>query len=338
MKYFSAIFCALTASVLAFSGCSQSKSIKSFEAMNTFMTIQSWGKGCEKANLAVQKRIDVLEDMLSTTKNNSDIYKLNNSQETEISVHPETFQLLQFSQGIAVKTKGALNPCLYGITSAWGFTTGDYRVPSQDEINFLLKHTDYNHMEFNQEAGTVRLETGMALDLGAVGKGFAGDQAIKILKEQGIKSAILDLGGNVQTLGKKIDGSDWNVGIKDPFGGKAVAGIRISDKAVITSGGYERNFTADDGKSYIHIFDGKTGRPVENDIASVTIVADSGIYGDALSTALFVMGLKESQDYWRSVKDFEFFIINKDNCCFYTEGLEEKLRIIGDFAEITVVE
>lgn len=326
--------------IIAFllTACGQTKDIKSFEAMNTFMTVQAYGKNAKKAKQLIKQRIEVLEDFFSTTKINSDVYKLNNSQETETVVHPETFEILQFALKMANETSGALNPCLYNITSAWGFTTGSYRVPSQDEISFLLKRTDFNHLQMDQERSTVTLETGMQVDFGAVGKGYAGDQAIKILKEQGVKSAILDLGGNIQTLGTKPDGSEWKVGIKSPFGGRAVAGVKVCDKAVITSGGYERFFTADDGNSYIHIFDGKTGRPVKNEIASVTIICESGLYGDSLSTALFVMGTEKAVAYWKTHREFEFIIITIDEDLIYTKGLESKIQLLEDFESVTVIE
>ncbi|MBO6100321.1 MAG: FAD:protein FMN transferase, partial [Spirochaetaceae bacterium] len=175
------------------------------------------------------------------------------------------------------------------------------------------------------------------LDFGAIGKGYTGDEVIKLLKDNGIKSALLDLGGNIQALGKKADGTEWTIGIKSPWTGKAVAAIKIADRAVITSGGYERFFTADDGHNYIHIFDSKTGRPVDNGIAGVTIIAESGLYADALSTTMFVMGLEDAAAYWRHNSDFEMIIFTENQDLYYTEGLQEKLNLLADFNSVNVI-
>jgi len=323
---------------LLLTSCTPKKDVISFEAMNTIMTIQCYASNPAKINQQVQERVLYLEDLISTTKDQSDIYKINHNQKQVIPVQKETFDLIQFSKDMAVKTNGALNPALYPITSAWGFTTGNYHVPADAEIKDLLTYTDFNKIALNKENCTVAVEENMMLDLGAVGKGFAGDQILELMKSKGVKSAILDLGGNIQTLGNKPDGSRWTIGIKNPWGGNAVIGLRISNQAVITSGGYERYFTGDDNQNYIHIFDGTTGRPVSNDVASMTIVCDSGLYGDALSTSLFVMGAKKAVEFWRSNPDFQFLLIKNDGTLIYTKGLEDSINIMADFSYVHVVE
>lgn len=337
MKKIVAVEVFLISTILLFSSCSKSKDIKSFEAMNTFMTLQSYGSKSKKANLAVENRIRELEDSISTTKEHSYIYDLNNSSNKEIELPQDIYDLLSFSLNISKESNGALNIALYPITSAWGFTTGNYRVPAKEELEDLLKFTDFSKIQLLDNR-KVKLADGMKIDFGAIGKGFAGDEAIQILREQGVKSAILDLGGNVQVLGAKTDGSDWTIGIKNPWGGPVVAGVRIKNQAVITSGGYERYFTGDDGKNYIHIFDGKTGRPVENEIASVSIITESGLYGDALSTTMFVLGLENACKYWKLHQDFEMLIITNDKNLYYTSGLKDKLSLRYDFNNVFIVQ
>lgn len=317
-----------------FVSCNSQKDIKSFEAMNTFMTIQSFGSKAKKANIAVQTRIENLEKDISTTKEESFIYKINHNNGNPVQVNSDTFELINFAINKAYESEGALNIALYPVISAWGFTNGNYRIPAKDEIQNLLTHTDYTKIILRDDK-TVSVDNEMKIDLGALGKGYAGDEAIKILKNMGIKSAILDLGGNIQTLGAKTDGSDWTVGIKNPWGENGViAGIKIRNQAVITSGGYERFFTGEDGKKYIHIFDGKEGRPVENEIASVTIISDSGLYGDTLSTTMYVMGLEKACKYWMEHRDYEMVIITKDQQLYYTTGLKDKLILRYDFSNI----
>lgn len=341
-----------------FSSCTKSSNKEntlSFYAMNTFMTIRSFGKNSKEANLKVQQRIFQIENELSVTKENSDVWKINHSDGLPTIVSEETASLLHFALDLAKKTDGAFNPCLYPITSAWGFTNENYRVPSEDEIQNLLNYVDFNKIEFSKNQNTgenqISLQKNMMIDFGAIGKGFACDESIKILKENGIESAVLDLGGNVQVLGSKKDSKlgevDWRIGIKNPDQSSSVsalAGLNLKDKAVVTSGGYERFFVDDDGKKYIHIFNSKTGKPVENEILSVTIIADSSLWADSLSTTLFVLGKNKAIDFWKNFSwqddsknsypqllDFDFVILTDDNSIFYSQGIKDKIFFLTDF-------
>ena len=297
------------------------------------MTIQATGKNPEQALAAAQERVMEIEGNISTTLNSSDVYRLNHGE--KITVSQDTRILTTYSLNLAQQTQGALNPALYPVTSAWGFTTGTYTVPTAFELSQLLPLTDYKKIKLNWDR--IELEPGMALDFGALGKGYAGDEIVRILKERGITSALLDLGGNVQALGKKTDGTMWNIGIRNPWGGSASAALKIADQAVITSGGYERFFTASDGHQYIHIFDSNTGYPVENGVVSVTIVAESGLYADGLSTGMLVMGLEKASDFWKQHKDFEMIIFTEDHNLYYTEGLVKTITVLGDFNSVNII-
>lgn len=327
------IVSAIVFAAFLFVSCGEQKATTSLNAMDTFMTIQVYGKKPDIALEKTKKLIYQIERNISTTNQASDVYRLNHGE--KISASGDTLTLTKYGLDFAKQTNGVFNPALYPVTSAWGFTTGAYKVPSKNQIDELLPLTDYSKIQVNDDC--ISLEHGMALDFGAIGKGYTGDEAIKLLKANGIKSALLDLGGNIQALGKKADGTEWNIGIKSPWTGKAAASIKISDKAVITSGGYERFFTADDGHNYIHIFDGKTGRPVDNGIAGVTIIAESGLYADALSTTMFVMGLEDAAAYWKEHSDFEMIIFTENQDLYYTEGLDGKLQLLADFASVNVI-
>ena len=316
-----------------FISCGEKKASTSLNAMDTFMTIQIYGKKTDMALEKTKKLIYQIEQTISTTDEASDVYRLNHGE--KISVSNDTLTLTKYGIDFAKQTDGVFNPALYPVTSAWGFTTGDYKVPSDNQIKELLPLTDYTKIQI--DGSSINLEDGMALDFGAIGKGYTGDEVIKLLKDNGIKSALLDLGGNIQALGKKADGTEWTIGIKSPWTGKAAAAIKIADKAVITSGGYERFFTANDGHNYIHIFDSKTGRPVDNGIAGVTIIAESGLYADALSTTMFVMGLEDAAAYWRHNSDFEMIIFTENQDLYYTEGLQDKLNLLADFNSVNVI-
>lgn len=317
------------------------KSTTNITAMDTFMTIQIYGdkKITDIANQKAKEEILRIEKLLSVTDSESEIFMLNHHQNEWLDVNQTTWEILLESKKMAQLTKGAFNPCLYPVLSAWGFTTGSFSVPDNQTIQNLMQFTDFEKMDF-EDSCRVFLPENMMIDLGGIAKGFTGDKIIQILKKNGIESALLDFGGNIQTLGTKPDGSKWNIGIKNPLTGEVAAGIKVENLAVITSGGYERFFTTSDGKKYIHIIDSKTGFPVDNEIASVTIVAESGTYADALSTALFVMGTEQAFSFWKKCKsehqnthqNFEMLIFTKNKQTFVTKGLENKVDFIdGDF-------
>jgi thiamine biosynthesis lipoprotein len=185
----------------------------------------------------------------------------------------------------------------------------------------------------------------MQIDLGSVAKGYTGDCILEQFRNQGVTSAILNLGGNVQTLGAKPDGSPWRVAITDPVSAGNAGMVEIIGKAVVTSGGYERYFE-EDGVVYRHIMDPSSGYPVDNDLLSVSIIGDSGLVCDALSTALFVMGLDRAAAFWKAwgsdsngACDFEAVFITVDGKIYITEGLEDSFSPLGTYkgTEPTVI-
>ena len=317
----------------------ETSAAKSFEAMNTFVTLRSFGKDPGQANDSVEALVKRLEGLLSTTIDTSYIYRMNHAEGTPVRVPFPVYELVAFSLQMAESTDGALNPVLYPVVRAWGFTTGEYRVPPESEIAEHMLHTNYNEVRLDKtpEGVDISLAPRMMMDLGAVGKGYAGDKALALLKGLGMKSALMDLGGNVQVLGCKVDGKPWKVGITNPWGGPAIGGISVCDRAVVSSGGYERYFEHG-GKRYIHIFDGKTGHPVDNGLSSVTIVASSGMYADALSTSLFVKGAVGAIGYWKSHRDFDMLLMTSEQELYYTEGIRDVLKISYPFKKTIVLE
>ena len=316
--------------------CSQKKTSESFTAMNTFMTVSiysSSSKTGEAVCRQIQSRVDELEQILSTTLPSSDVYFINHNSELPSSLKPDLISLLDFCGQMYEKTDGLFNPALYPVIREWGFTTGEYKVPSDERIRGLLLHTDFSKLYEDEK---------IELDFGAVGKGYAADQALLILEENGIKSALLDFGGNIQAIGKKPDGSLWKVGIKNPWNGEVACALSVESKAVVTSGGYER-FFEEDGTRYIHIFDPATGRPSQSDLESVTIVCESGKYADALSTALFVMGKDKAVSWWKnqmtekSIPAFDFILITKSAELIYSSGLEKVIEPIYQFESVKSV-
>ena len=307
---------------------------REFFAMDTYMTFTAYGQEADTALQEAEEEIHKLEGEWSVTDENSQIYKINHSQGAPVTLSQDTAKILDFAMEMARQTDGALDPTIYPIMTAWGFTTDQNRIPSSEEIESLLENVGYEQAALN--GNQIHLPAGMELDLGAVGKGYAGDLAAEILKERGITSALLDIGGNIQAIGSRPDGSDWRLGIRNPFGEGQVGVLSVSDRAVVTSGNYERYFVGDDDQIYGHIIDPSTGYPADTGLASVTIIAEEGKVGDALSTAMFVKGPQEAEEYWRAHQDFDMLMITEDGEIRLTEGIEDSFTLSGSFANMEV--
>ena len=307
----------------------------SFFAMDTYMTIRAWGVDDDDL-AAAQELVDDLESRFSTTDDSSEIAILNASGCNELSA--ETLGLLNRALELCELCQGYLDITIYPVVKAWGFTTGDYRVPAAAELTELLKLVDWRQVSLSDHL--VSLPEGVQVDLGSIAKGYAGDRIIELLRSSGAEHALLDLGGNIQTLGTKPDGSDWRIAVKDPEKDSIVGVLAVSNRAVITSGGYERYFIADDGELYWHIMDPASGYPARNGLISVSVVGDEGAYCDALSTALFVMGEEKAIDFWLQRGDFDMVLIREDGTILITPDLAESftldsgsarpLQVIGD--------
>lgn len=269
-------------------------------AMDTYMQITAYGSHAEEAVKRAVEEIKRLESKLAASVINSD-------NGAVLSVEGE--YLLERSLEIGDMTEGAFDITIYPIVKAWGFPDKNYRVPTSDELKELLNRGDTTPMEY---------------DFGGIAKGYTSDCVAKLMSECGVKSAILNLGGNVMTIGKKPDGSNFRVAIKNPDKAKDELGIlQVCDQAVITSGGYERCFEAE-GKTYHHIIDPETGYPAENGLISVTIVSKEGTLADALSTALFVMGKEKAVAFWRENScDFDFILYDNDGSLYVSEGIAD---------------
>lgn len=244
-------------------------------------------------------------------------------------------ELMEQALELCRRTGGALDISVYPIVRAWGFTTGSYQVPDEETIQSLLPLVDYTQIQYDAATGVVTLPEGMEIDLGSVAKGYAGQLAAQMLREHGVQSALLNLGGNVQTVGTKPDGSPWQIGIKDPQGEDAMMVLSVEDQAVVTSGGYERYFEQD-GQTYWHIMDPSTGHPADSGLLSVTIVGKQGIICDGLSSSLFVMGLEKAADLWAQSGDFEAVFVTASGEVYITEGLQDRFALTEQYADTPV--
>lgn len=296
---------------------------KEFFAMDTYMEVDAYGDNGEKAVAKAEKEVNKLDSILSTGKSTSEISKLNKNKKQVVSA--DTMSLIKESVKISKETNSAFNPTIYPLMELWGFTTKNYYVPKDNEIKPLLNHMDIDNIKIDESKNEVSFkDSNMKIDLGAIAKGYTSSKIIDIFKDNNIKSGMVTLGGNVQVLGKKPDGSLWKVGIQNPIGEDEYLGVlQTSDKAVITSGGYERNFTKN-GKFYHHILDPSNGYPANNGLTSVTIISSDGTLADALSTSLFVMGKDKAIDFYKkSNYNFDFILYTSDNKLIISDGIED---------------
>jgi len=307
----------------------QAGDTQQFFAMDTIMSI-TVHDGAEGACSAARARVDELDAALSRTRVDSEISLLTGAagDGSAIALSKPVYDLLVMAVALSQRTGGAFDPTVAPIMDAWGFTGAEHRVPDADELDRLLPLVDTSALVL--EEGSARLTTkGMATDLGAIAKGYAGDEVAAVLSEYGVTSALISLGGNITALGTRPDGSSWRLAVRDPANESSyVCILSLADKTVSTSGGYERNFEQD-GAIYHHIIDPDTGYPAQSGLTSVTVVSPSGVTADALSTALFVMGETAAMALWRVSDDFEAVLVREDGVVLVTAGLENSLDFQG---------
>ena len=303
---------------------------KQVYAMDTIMILTAYGPNAAEALDAAEERILALEADFDPASETGSIHALNAAAGGRTAVSEDALSLIRTSMYWWEATDGALDPGLYPLSKAWGFIGGEYRVPDSREILSLLARKQTGSLLVDEKAGEVSIPAGMEVGFGAVAKGYTAQAVVDLLRDMGVTSAILSLGGNVQTLGDtKPDGSAWKVAVQDPEDtGSYVGVLSVGEAAVVTSGGYQRYFEQD-GVTYIHILDPETGRPVDNDLTSVTVVTEDGASADALSTSLFVMGSEKALAFQKEQGSFEMVLITKDGEVLITEGLAEMFQESG---------
>ena len=321
----------MTAALLPACKPAESKVSESVFAMDTYMQLDVYGtRECLEK---LKTEINRLDGLLSPTDENSDIYRVNQGGTAQVS--GDAARLVKRSLELCGQTNGNLDITVYPIVEKWGFISQNYTIPSKDELNALLKNTGYGKVKADDIIITVPV--GFKLDLGAVAKGYAADRSKEILNDAGIDSALLNLGGTVLAFGKKPDGENWKVGVTDPKNTDEYMGvIECADTTVVTSGNYERYFEKN-GKRYCHIIDPKTGYPADNGITSVTVISDDGTKNDALSTALFVMGVDKAKEYIKTDGSFDCIILTEDNKAYITEGIKDSFSLKNSDYEINIV-
>jgi len=298
--------------------------------LGTVVTVTLYDNGSDELLDKAFARLLEIENLMSANLDASEIGRINLMAGKEaVTVSEETYNVIEQALYYGDISKGTFDITMEPVVKLWKIGTDEARVPSENELNQALTKVDYRLVELDEDNKTVFLpEEGMGLDLGGIAKGYAADELVKLLVNEGVSSAMLNLGGNVFAMGSKLDGTDWNIGIQNPFDERnQYFGIAsIKDKTVVTSGPYERYFE-ENGKRYHHIFNTTTGMPVENDIASVSVISNTSIDGDALSTTLFALGVKEGIQLVETLDGVECIYVDYDKKVTVSSGLREHFRI-----------
>ena len=298
--------------LLCLTGCkSEQKLTKQIFAMDTYMELTAYGDHAEAALSDVINTINESAVALDPEVEKSAVYALNHAEGTPVTVDPLIADMLSTAQTVYTQTGGALDLTVYPIVKAWGFIDSGHTVPTAEELDALTSVPCFDAVSL--DIHTVTMPAGTEISFGAVAKGALAERSKEIVKEYGVKSAFLSLGGNVQTIGLKPDGSKWRVGVQDPNNLTGYLGIvSMGEQAVVTSGSYQRYFEAD-GKTYHHIIDPATAAPAESGLVSVTILCDSGTMADCLSTAMFILGEEDALEYRSTYGGFDMILVTEDN-------------------------
>ena len=276
--------------------CSHEKP-KYEQLLGTICSINLFEDGTDELYEKLFDRLREIDNEFALDKKNSDLYRINSRAFVEpVTVGEDVFSVMEFSLLISKITDGAFDASIEPLVKLWNINSISPHVASLEELEKILPLVDYKNIVLNRENRSIHfLREGMGLDFGGVAKGFAADEVIKICEQHGVHRAIIDLGGNIYVYGKKSNSKDWNVGIKNPEYPDSAPLVRITvpQTSIVTSGIYERYFEAG-SKRYHHIFSPFTGAPVENDLASVSVISKNSMLADGLSTAFFVLGERKS--------------------------------------------
>ncbi|MDV4149523.1 FAD:protein FMN transferase [Clostridium sp. AL.422] len=316
-------------------GCSNNNKVmeplsRSEILMGTVVTVTLYDSNDEEVLNKVFTKVKELESTLSINENGTLVDKINESAGiTPVKVDDDTYTLVKKGVEYSKLSNGLFDISVGPIVKLWNIGLPEAKVPTQEEINEKLPLIGYQDIELNDTDKTIYLKRkGMMIDLGGIAKGYTADVISDILTEQGVKSAIIDLGGNIFAHGKKPNGDEWRIGIQNPYSerGDQIGVLTTSNKSIVTSGIYER-YIEQDGVKYHHILSPKTGYPYDNEIAGITIVSDKSVDGDALSTSVFAMGVEEGMKFVNSLDGIDAIFITKDKKVYITNELKNIFKL-----------
>lgn len=333
---FAALSAAGCAAPSASSGSGESEDFirtTSFQ-LNTVVVLTIYDSDDESLLSECMELCSQYENIFSRTSTESELYKLNHRElspvegtENTYLVSEELAELISLGLDYSEKSNGAFDIAVAPLTELWDFTAESPEIPNAEDIQAAVPKCGLEGVSVNgREITLVSPDT--AFDLGGIAKGYIADRMKEFLISKGVKSATINLGGNVLCIGNKPDGTPFKIGVQKPFADRneTAAAMEITDQSVVSSGIYER-FFEQDGQLYHHILNPVTGYPYENDLIAVTIISDRSVDGDALSTTCFALGYEEGMRYAESLPDIQAIFITDDYQLHYTKGFEEKIAL-----------
>lgn len=270
-------------------------------------------------------QMEAYESLLSRTREGSDIWNINHSQGKTVTVSPTTASLLETALSYAKLSNGVFDPTIAPVTDLWDFQgKGSHSLPEASELEEALRHVGYETVCLEGTSVTLS-DPKAAIDLGGIAKGYIADRLKEFLVSNGVTSGLIDLGGNLLTIGSKPDGTPWKLGIRKPFAqtsSELCAAVSVSDESLVTSGSYERCFELD-GTFYHHILEPDTGYPASTGLSGVSILSPSSVDCDALSTICFLLGLEDGIQLIESLEETEALFITEDGTLHRSSGFPE---------------
>ena len=289
--------------------------------LDTVITLSAYVKDVKVLNDALEE-CGRYENLLSRTIEGSDVWRINHAKGESVEVSDDTVEILKTALQVSELSHGAFDASIAPVSTMWDFTSGAAVLPDAEALEKAAEKVDYTKIGI--DGNRVTVPEGMMIDLGGIAKGYIADAVKGYLMDRGVESGILSFGGNIVAIGTKPDGSEWKVGIQDidqPTGSYMLV-AKNAGGSTVTSGIYERGFELD-GTYYHHILDPKTGWPVQNELASVTIFSESSMWGDALATAAFALGTEQGIQLIDSLEGIEALFIARDRSVSYTAGARE---------------
>lgn len=328
----------LAAAAALLAGCGRAESSSDFYAMDTFMSVTVYGSKQETAQAltaSIEQEINALDRALSRHRTESEISALNAAEGMVVTVSDETYAAIERAVQFAEWTDGAYDPTTAPLSDLWGIGTEAPAVPAQADIDDALTRVGWQNIELFPD-NRVCLHNGAQLDLGGIGKGWATDKVHALCADTPGVSVLARLGGNILGYGENPNSKEgtWNIGVADPDDqANVVAAVAVRDESVVTSGDYER-FFEQDGRRYHHIFDPETGYPADSGLRSVTVVSADSTEADALTTALFVMGLDKGMAFARE-HELKAIFVTSDKQIYTSPAMGAQYTFRGETAGYT---